>query len=112
MNSSRLPAAMTLLAYLAAGLALSVSWAQLRQVLQTQGGLPSGQYISIALPLAILFGSCVLWGRPFYPKALLPNNVSRKTKSLAESARRRFSGSMRKQFPRSSAATLCQRSSR
>ena len=61
MINSRLPAAMTLLAYLAAGLALSVSWAQLRQVLQMQGGLPSGQYISIALPLAILFGSCVLW---------------------------------------------------
>lgn len=61
MNSSKLPAAMTLLAYLAAGLALSVSWAQLRQVLQMQGGLPSGEYISIALPLAILFGSCVLW---------------------------------------------------
>jgi hypothetical protein len=61
MINSRLPAAMTLLAYLAAGLALSVSWAQLRQVLQMQGGLPSGQYISFALPLAILFGSCVLW---------------------------------------------------
>ena len=58
---SRLPAAMTGLAYLAAGLALSVSWAQLRQVLQMQGGLPSGEYISRALPLAILFGSCVLW---------------------------------------------------
>jgi hypothetical protein len=52
---------MVCLAYAAAGLALSVSWAQLRQVLQMQGGLPSGQYISIALPLAILFGSCVLW---------------------------------------------------
>ena len=61
MNSSKLPAAMVCLAYMAAGLALSVSWAQLRQVLQMQGGLPSGQYISIALPLAILFGSCVLW---------------------------------------------------
>ena len=61
MNSSKLPAPMICLAYMAAGLALSVSWAQLRQVLQMQGGLPSGQYISIALPLAILFGSCVLW---------------------------------------------------
>ncbi len=61
MINSRLPAAMTLLAYLAAGLALSVSWAQLRQVLKMQGGLPSGEYISFALPLAILFGSCVLW---------------------------------------------------
>ena len=61
MNSSKLPGAMVCLAYAAAGLALSVSWAQLRQVLQMQGGLPSGQYISIALPLAILFGSCVLW---------------------------------------------------
>lgn len=59
--TSRLPVAMTALAYMAAGLALSVSWAQLRQVLQMQGGLPSGDYISIALPLAILFGSCVLW---------------------------------------------------
>lgn len=59
--TSRLPVAMTGLAYMAAGLALSVSWAQLRQVLQMQGGLPSGEYISIALPLAILFGSCVLW---------------------------------------------------
>ncbi len=59
--TSRLPVAMTGLAYMAAGLALSVSWAQLRQVLEMQGGLPSGDYISIALPLAILFGSCVLW---------------------------------------------------
>lgn len=59
--NSRLPAAMTALAYMAAGLALSVSWAQLRQVLELQSGLPSGQYISIALPLAVLFGSCVLW---------------------------------------------------
>ena len=59
--NSRLPVAMTALAYMAAGLALSVSWAQLRQVLQMQGGLPSGAYISIALPAAILFGSCVLW---------------------------------------------------
>jgi len=58
---SRLPVFMTALAYMAAGLALSVSWAQLRQVLQMQGGLPSGAYISIALPAAILFGSCVLW---------------------------------------------------
>ena len=59
--NSRLPVVMTGLAYLAAGLALSVSWAQLRQVLQMQGGLPSGDYISMALPAAILFGSCVLW---------------------------------------------------
>ena len=59
--SSRLPVVMTGLAYVAAGLALSVSWAQLRQVLQMQGGLPSGDYISMALPAAILFGSCVLW---------------------------------------------------
>ena len=59
--NSRLPVVMTALAYAAAGLALSVSWAQLRQVLQMQSGLPSGEYISVALPLAILFGSCVLW---------------------------------------------------
>jgi len=59
--NSRLPVVMTALAYMAAGLALSVSWAQLRQVLEMQGGLPSGAYISIALPAAILFGSCVLW---------------------------------------------------
>ena len=59
--NSKLPAAMVCLAYMAAGLALSVSWAQLRQVLQMQGGLPSGEYISMALPLAILFGGCVLW---------------------------------------------------
>lgn len=58
---SRLPAPMILLAYMAAGIALSVSWAQLRQVLQMQSGLPAGEYISFALPLAILFGSCVLW---------------------------------------------------
>jgi len=32
--NSKLPAPMVCLAYLAAGLALSVSWAQLRQVLQ------------------------------------------------------------------------------
>jgi len=59
--NSRLPVPMVCLAYVAAGLALSVSWAQLRQVLQMQGGLPSGEYISMALPLAILFGGCVLW---------------------------------------------------
>jgi len=61
MISSKLPGAMVALAYMAAGLALSVSWAQLRQVLEMQGGLPSGAYISVALPLAVLFGSCVLW---------------------------------------------------
>ena len=58
---SKLPKAMAALAYMAAGLALSVSWAQLRQVLEMQGSLPSGEYIAVALPAAILFGACVLW---------------------------------------------------
>lgn len=59
--NSRLPGPMIALAYLAGGLALSVSYAQLRQVLQMQGGLPSGEYIGAVLPAAILFGGCVLW---------------------------------------------------
>jgi len=59
--NSRLPVPMVGLAYLAGGVALSVSWSQLRQVLQMQGRLPAGDYISVALPLAILFGGCVLW---------------------------------------------------
>lgn len=64
-QSSKLPGAMITLAYLAAGLAISVSWAQLRQVLEMQAGLVGGEYIALAMPLAmplaLLFGGAVLW---------------------------------------------------
>ena len=57
---SRLPAFITALGYVAMGLALSVSWAQMQAVLAVQADL-NGEYIKVALPAAILFGGTVLW---------------------------------------------------
>ena len=57
---SKLPAFITGLAYVAMGLALSVSWAQMQAVLAVQADL-QGEYIKVALPAAVLFGGTVLW---------------------------------------------------
>ena len=57
---SKLPAFITGLAYVAMGLALSVSWAQMQAVLAVQADL-NGEYIKVALPAAVLFGGTVLW---------------------------------------------------
>lgn len=56
-----LPSTMVLLAYLAAGSALSCSWLMLRQVLdQRAAGLTGGEVIGWLLPTAILFGAAIL----------------------------------------------------
>lgn len=56
-----LPPTMVMLAYLAAGSALSCSWLMLRQVLdQKATGLTGGEVIGWLLPSAILFGAAVL----------------------------------------------------
>ena len=57
---SKLPAFITSLGYMAAGFALSVSWAQMQSVLAVQADL-QGEYIKVALPAAVLFGGTVLW---------------------------------------------------
>ena len=56
-----LPVPMVLLAYIAAGGAMSCSWLMLRQVLDQQAaGLTGGALIGLLLPTSILFGAAVL----------------------------------------------------